>query len=138
MINLLLTKKIVFIKAILSFFKKPIYIKFGVLKSSILGYTAIVKEDVDYTFLFLFAIAETEKYRETLREFYDVNHCNRYDCFGLDGYPAGWKEYNRRYVWERGISILQKLMYVVELDIAIDDMIIAKYLYTKYDDFLIL
>ena len=74
------------------FFKKPIYIKFGVLQTSILGYTAIVKEDADFTFLFLFAVAETEKYRDTLESFYDANHCDRYDCFGLDGYCTDYNQ----------------------------------------------
>lgn len=76
----------------ITFFKKPIRIRFGVLQTSILDKTAIVKEDTDCAFLFLFALAETAKYKETLREFYDTNHCDQYNCFGLDGYYTGWEE----------------------------------------------
>jgi len=79
-------------KTILSFFKKPIYIRSGVLQTRALDYTAIVKEDTDCAFLFFFAIAGTKRYRETLEEFYEVNFCDQYDCLGLDCYHTGWKE----------------------------------------------
>lgn len=82
----------------ITFFKKPILISYGDLLISVLDHTAIVKENQDGFLLFLFAIAETKQYRESLENFYDMHHCDRYDCFGADCYYTGWEEYNCMYV----------------------------------------
>jgi len=80
------------------FFKKPILISYGDLLLSVLDHTAIVEENREGVLLFLFAIAETEKYRDTLENFYDTHHCDQYDCFGVDCYRTGWEEYDIMYV----------------------------------------
>lgn len=76
----------------ITFLKQPIRVRYGTLQTSILGKTAIVKEAINCSFLYLFAVAETKKYRETLRNFYETNCCDQYDCSGLDGYYEGWHE----------------------------------------------
>lgn len=75
----------------ITFLKRPILIRYGVLQTSIFNKTAIVKESEDCAFLYVFALAETAKYRETLRDYYELNHCNQYDCFALNGYYPGWE-----------------------------------------------
>ena len=49
---------------------------------------------------FLMPFAETKRYRETLRDFYEANHCDQYDCSGLDGYCTGWDEDRNFHVLE--------------------------------------
>ena len=82
----------------ITFFKNPIKINYGALLAGVLDHTAIVKENENDSMLFLFAIAETEKYRDNLENFYNTNHCDQYDCFGVDCYCTGWEKYNCKYV----------------------------------------
>lgn len=72
--------------------KKPIKTKLGELLAGALDKSVIVKESKDGFFLYLLALAETEPYREELRNYYETNHCDEYDCFGLKCYYTGWKE----------------------------------------------
>lgn len=44
----------------ITFFKQPIRVRYGTLQTSILGKTAIVKEAIYCSFLYLFAVAETK------------------------------------------------------------------------------
>jgi len=74
--------------------KRPIRIRYGTLQTSTLGKTTIVKEDVDCSFLYLLALADTKQHRETLRNYYETNHCDEYDCIGLNSYYEGWSEDN--------------------------------------------
>lgn len=76
------------------FLKQPILAQLSDLLTGLLGKSAIVKENKDGSLLYLLALTETEKYRETLREFYETNHCDQYNCSGLKGFPVGWKEDN--------------------------------------------
>lgn len=87
-------------KGNITFLKQPIKVRYGNLQISILDKTAIVKENEDGSFLYLFAFAETKRYRETLRDFYEANHCDQYDCSGLDGYCTGWDEDRNFHVLE--------------------------------------
>ena len=87
-------------KGNITFLKQPVRVKLGELLAGILDKTAIVKENEDGSFLYLFAFAETKRYRETLRDFYEANHCDQYDCSGLDGYCTGWDEDRNFHVLE--------------------------------------
>lgn len=90
--QLILKEENCFQKGAITFLKQPVRVKLGELLAGILDKTAIVKENVDCAFLYLFALADTKKHRETLRDFYENHHCDEYDCSGLDGYCTGWDE----------------------------------------------
>ena len=81
-------------------FNRPIHILYEDFICEILDTKAVVKEDSDSRFVYMFAMTEIklEKNLDALYDFFEEGNGFQNNCYGMDTHNKGWRLGNR--VWE--------------------------------------